>query len=280
VLQAVFSKDKTVLVKSAGKISTERPETVTIYAYNFGAIPARGQVTLAGDPRFITSLPRETGFPQTLELAPMERRELPFRLDCRNARMRMVETVKITGDFGAAGRPVLAFNLIPDPLRMEALTMQRLEAAADPARWGKEISGGGGMQITPVAGGIEIQAEPKGTDRWVYPRLDLLIGERAPASATGLAFTLTLVEGDGQFRVIWREEKGGNYISELVAAPKTGETMEAIAPFDGATFGAGWSPPDPNGKLDPSQVDAIKVGINSKASKVRYVIKNMRCRAF
>jgi hypothetical protein len=169
---------------------------------------------------------------------------------------------------------------MPDPLRLESLTLLTLDGAGDPARWSKEISGAGALQAVAVNDGVEILVEPKGPDRWAFPRLDLIAGERAPAGATGLAFQLTLLEGGGQFRVIWREEGGACYVSDLVSAPKAGQTIEAVATFEGAVFGTGWSPPDANGKLDPGRIAAFKIGVNTKDARVKYVIRKARWVSF
>ncbi len=279
VFQVLVPRDRAVLAKSACRISTEQPAQVILYAYNFSGKTVRGTAALSGNTRFLASQ-TATGFPRQLELAPMERKELVLKLDCRNARMGVVETLKVTGDFGAAGKPVLSFNLMPDPLRLDTLALLALDAAGDPSRWSKEISGPGACQVAATNGGVEVLAEPQGPDRWAYPRLDLIVGERAPKGATGLAFQLTLLEGSGQFRVIWREEGGAGYVSDLLAGPNPGQTIEAVAAFEGAAFGTGWSPPDPNNKLDPGLVNAVKIGLNTKDARVKYVIRNARWISF
>jgi hypothetical protein len=275
VFQVLISSTNTVLAKSAAKISTERPETLPVYAYNFSDRPVRGTLTLAGEPRFLAQR-AVTGLPRRIELAPMERKEIPLALDLRAVAMRPVETLSISGDFGAAGQPVLSFNLMPDPPRLDGVALLALNSAADPARWAREISGDGDLRVTAVAGGVAISAEPKAADRWVYPRLDFIAGERAPAGANALAFQLAVGEGGGQFRVIWREAGGACYVSEIVGAPKAGKTIEAVAPFDGAVFGTGWSPPDANSKLDPDRIEAVKIGLNSASPKVQYTVRNVR----
>jgi hypothetical protein len=278
VFQTMFPQEKTVLAKSAYKISTERPETITLFAYNFSDHPVQGRLAITADPRFSAAFASSTNF--NLRLEPMERKELSLAMDCRKTPMRPIETVRIRGDFGAAGKPVVSFNLMPDPLRLDAQTAQKLDGSGDPARWAKEIAAGGDLQIKAAEDGIEFQAKVSGNDRWVYPRLDLIAGERAPAGATGLAFNLLLLEGDGQFRVIWRETQGASYVSDLVNPPKPGKELDAIVTFEGAVFGTGWSPPDANNKLDPGQIEAFKIGVNTKDSTVRYRIRNLRWISF
>ena len=100
--------------------------------------------------------------------------------------------------------------------------------------------------------------------------------ERVPPGTAGLCFTLTLLEGDAKCRVIFDEEGGSGYVADLLVAPRRGEPVEAVALFEGVTFGHGWSPPDPNQRLDPAQIRAVKIGVNTTASKVKFAVKNLR----
>ncbi|MCX8157285.1 MAG: hypothetical protein N3J91_12705 [Verrucomicrobiae bacterium] len=279
VLQLLLSAEQTVLAKSAAKVSAERPETLSLFAYNFSERPVRGSLALKRGGEWLA--PAVSGaWPLRLELAPMERREIPLRLDLRDKPARMVETVRLEGQFGAAGQPVLSFNIMPYPPRFDRITLLTLNGAGDIGRWAGEISGNGELRLAATPNGINVQAQPGGTDRWVYPRLDLIAGERPPDGATGLAFELTVHEGEGKFRVIWRESNGASYVSEVTVMPKTGETIETAALFREAVFGTGWSPPDPDGKLNPQNLDAVKIGVSTPSQRVRYTLRNLRWVAY
>ncbi|WCJ60237.1 hypothetical protein NXS98_03655 [Fontisphaera persica] len=279
VLQVLLSAEQTVLAKSAAKVSTERPETLAVYAYNFSERPVRGTLVMKRGAEWVAAT-AQRDWPLRMELAPMERREIPLPLDLRGKPARMVETVRLEGDFGTAGRPVLSFNLMPHPPRFDRVTLLALSGAGDAGRWAKEISGGGELRIEAVTNGVVVHAEPKGVDRWVYPRLDLIAGERPPEGATGLAFELTVHEGEGKFRVIWREPGGASYVSEATVTPKPGETVETVALFREAVFGTGWSPLDPDGKLNPQILEAVKIGVSTPSTRVRYTVRNLRWVAY
>ena len=138
------------------------------------------------------------------------------------------------------------------------------------------ISGNGRLQLTAHDGGVLADAEPAGPDRWVYPRYELAEQERVPPGTTGLGFTLTLLEGEAQCRAIFDEDNGSGYVADLLVAPRRGQTLEAVALFEGTTFGHGWSPPDPNQRLDPAHIRAVKIGVNTKRGKVKFAVKNLR----
>jgi hypothetical protein len=99
---------------------------------------------------------------------------------------------------------------------------------------------------------------------------------RAPPGCQGLYFTFTLLEGEGQFRVQFDEENGSGYIVDFLAQPRRGSAMEAVALLDSRMHGDGWSKPDPNNRLDPEQIVAVKIGCNTKAGQVKFTLTNVR----
>ena len=138
------------------------------------------------------------------------------------------------------------------------------------------ISGSGTLKLSGRDGTVMIEGERKGPDKWLYPRFTLPADRRAPAGCQALCFTFTLLEGAGQFRVLFDEENGSGYIVDFLAQPKQGEAMEVAALLEGAAHGEGWSKPDPNGRLDPEQIVAVKIGCNTKAGLVKFTVTNLR----
>ena len=108
VLQVLVPEEQTVLAQSARRISSERAESLAIVAYNFGEVAARGKLRVEAPQGWQVALDHEE-----LELPPRERRELTLRVDCSQAPKRQLETLRIRGDFAAAGEPVLSFRLMP-----------------------------------------------------------------------------------------------------------------------------------------------------------------------
>jgi len=109
VLQAVMPEKSVLLERSAYRISTAEPVTVPVFLYNFGSTTARGKFSA------VLSQPWSAEFPTEAEIAPGERKELTLRLTCLNPSDSRETDVRVTGDFGAAGQPVLALRFLPAP---------------------------------------------------------------------------------------------------------------------------------------------------------------------
>ena len=271
VLQALWPEDKVLLKRSAYRLSSERTESVPLLVYNFGNTPATGSLEVKAPDGW-----KASQFSK-IDVPPQGRAELLLELDGRNAaRPRFSDTVRVTGDFGSAGEPVLSLVFTLEPNLLTRRTGTAIAGADDNARWQKMISGDGPMTISSQDSAVVVEAEPKGADKWVYPRLPLPLGQAAPAGVAGLCCTLTLLEGDAQFKAIFDEENGSSYAADLDTQPKPGQTVEALALFENATHGTGWSKPDPNGRLDADQIQTLKIGCNLQAGRVKFTIKNLR----
>jgi len=271
VLQALWPKDKVALNQSAYRISSEKADTIPLYAYNFGAEKAAGKLSVAAPEGWKVALPEQ------IELAPGERKELALSVDCREGSSALVEKLKVSGDFGPAGETVLALRLMAHPLTLREGAALKLTGADDPARWQPLVSGGSDLKITAAdGGGVLVTAKLGPGDRWLYPILNLDGAERPAAGFGGLRVTLTAIEGQAQFRAIFDEENGSGYVADFTVQPKPGETVEAVAILADAQYGTGWSKPDDNGKLDADKIKSVKIGCNTKGDAVRFAFKNVR----
>jgi len=269
VIQALWPEDKIVLSRSAYRLSSQNPESVPLYVYNFSDTPVTGRLEVAVPPGW-----RASSF-EAVQIAPQSRAELRLELDCRNGEPRSLETVRVTGDFGRAGRPVLSLRITPEPNLLGRQAGITIPGAEDASLWQTTISGGN-SKIISKAGAVSVQAEPESADKWVYPVLPLKPAQRPPEGITALAFTLNLEEGEGTFRALFEEENGSTYVVDLLAQPKPGETVDAVALFESAVIGAGWSKPDPNGRFDPDHIVAVKLGCNTRSSAVKFSFKDLR----
>ncbi|MGD0091103.1 MAG: hypothetical protein ABSE73_14390 [Planctomycetota bacterium] len=271
VLQPLWPQDKVALNHSAYRISSEKPETLPVWAYNFGAEKAAGKLSLEAPEAWKAELPEQ------LELAPGERKELALKLDCQAGSSAQIEVLKITGAFGAAGNAVLSLRLMPTPLKLREGAALKVPDADTPARWQPLVSGGSELKIGEAAGGgVLVTAKLGAGDRWIYPILDLN-GEERPAPGHGaLRAVLTALEGQAVFRAIFDKENGSSYVVEFDPQPKPGETVDAVAVLAGAQYGAGWSKPDDTGVLEPEKIKRIKIGCNTKNDSVKFAFKNLR----
>jgi hypothetical protein len=271
VLQASWPEEETLLAHSAYRIRSDQNVTLPLFVYNFGEAPAVGRLSVAAPDGW------QFGALERLELAPQSRAELRLSIDCRKAASpRLTDLLRVTGDFGPAGQAVLAVRLMPEPHLLTRKPGRSIPDAADPARWETMIAGGGKIEITAAGDAVQFEAAPQGPDKWVYPRLALPRGLRAPQGALGLACTLQLLEGSGQFRAIFDEENGSGYVTDLLPAIKPGQTIEVAAFFEQASYGAGWSKPDPNQRLNPDQIASLKIGCNTKAGRVKFAVSKVR----
>jgi len=271
VLQALLPEARTELGRSAYRISSAKTETIPVFVYNFGEAEAKGKLSVSGPKGW------KVGLPETVEIRPGDRREVGLVVDCVKVPSGLVETVRMTGDFGEAGRAVLSLRLQPEPPSPPGESPAAIKGADDVKRWQGEVSGGSKLNLSAAeGGGVAIEATLDPGDRWVYPRIDLGADERATGNVKELRFKLTAVEGEGRYRVIFVEENGASYVGELMNQPKAGKTIEAVVLLDEAVFGSNWSPPDGNARLDADQVKAIKIGCNATSGKINYRISDVR----
>jgi hypothetical protein len=104
VLQPPGMADATDLALSARKLPPG-PARLSLFAYNFAPHPVNGSLT----PPAGWSL--ET--PQSIELAPMDRREIILTGHFSPAADPPVTTLTLRGHFGTAGQPTASFRLTP-----------------------------------------------------------------------------------------------------------------------------------------------------------------------
>jgi hypothetical protein len=270
VLQALWPKNRVALGASAYRVSSEKAENIPVFAYNFGTAKATGTLKVT------TPEGWKVGLPEQLEIEPGERKELGLSVDCQVGSAALTESLRIDGDFGAAGKAVLSLRLMPEPFRLKPGASLALKGADDAARWKPLFSNGSTLKITPAeGGGVLIDATLGEGDRWVYPIMELHAAERPAAGFDALGYTLTALEGEATYRVIFDEENGSSYVAEAVTPPKIGSPVEQLALMSSAIHGDGWSKPDENGKLDGDKLKAIKIGCNPKGARVRFIFKNL-----
>ncbi len=266
VLQSLWPEERVVLNKSAYQLAGPAPETIPVWIYNFGPTQVDGHLNVTSPQGWQVTLPN------TVQLAPDERKEVALQVDASNAAGKLVQTVRITGDFGPAGHPVLSLRLM-NPGGGAVIPLPQAMVAA---RWQPAVSGNGTAQVTSADGLLTVDAQCGGQDRWIYPTMKLNPDEVPPPNAEAIRLNFRLTEGRGQFRVIFEEANGSAYVADFMTPPSVGETTEALAFFEGATHGSDWSKPDPNHHLDPEQIRVVKVGCNSDTAPVKFSFGKLR----
>ena len=104
VLQALFPEKDVLVKESAYKFAANELKKTPVYLYNFSDQKCRGKLRITGPTDWKLSFPSEA------ELGPGERKELTLELACGTSNTLNGAAVRITGDFGPAGKPVLALR--------------------------------------------------------------------------------------------------------------------------------------------------------------------------
>jgi hypothetical protein len=108
VLQALLPEADVVVKESAYRFGAGRTKPVPLFLYNFGASKASGQLALTVPEGWNVDCLRD------VEIAPGERKELALTLTNPGTNRWNEAGVRITGDFGREGRPVLALRFVPE----------------------------------------------------------------------------------------------------------------------------------------------------------------------
>jgi len=108
VLQALWPADKIDLALSAYRVRWEIPVQIPVFAYNFGSKAVRGQLHATAPDGWTVQ------FPDALALAPQERRELTLIAEAAATPAKLPFSVRVRGDFGPAGNPVLSLRLVEE----------------------------------------------------------------------------------------------------------------------------------------------------------------------
>ena len=108
VLQALMPDQDVVLNKSAYKFGASQKRLVPVFLYNFGTEKAAGRLNLTTPEGWTGDCPRD------MEIAPGERKGLTLTLTRPGTNSWKEAAVRLTGDFGSAGKPVLALRFVTE----------------------------------------------------------------------------------------------------------------------------------------------------------------------
>jgi hypothetical protein len=279
VMQALMLQARSRLDIQAYEIGLGAEETVPVAVYNFSGTTVRGKLAVLDTPAgWKVSLPVER-----LELRPMERQVVALKalIPPQAGRGAIFgSAVRVSGDFGPAGKPALAFRLACAADEVAPAREVPIASVASASAWTDNIVGGAKMTHEARDGRMLFTMDFGGQDPWGYPKLALGAGGRPPAGADGLLAEIEVLEGEGTLRVQFVEESGACYLSELPYDFKKGGRQKTAVFFEKATWG-GHSRPDPDGKLTPAEIHGVMVGINAKRdSRVRLAVGNLRWVAY
>lgn len=105
VLQAIMPKEKVLLAQSAYRLDTTKPETIPIRVYNFSQREVGGRFEVQAPPGWSVEFPAELRLPAATDS------EVKLTVHAHSQVGRTsIDKLTIQGNFGRAGRPVLALR--------------------------------------------------------------------------------------------------------------------------------------------------------------------------
>jgi hypothetical protein len=225
--------------------------------------PSNWQVHVAADPVQIEPMGRQR-VPTTVTMPPTGRDLLSGKW------------IKLRGSFGDAGRPVLAFRLAADLLKLRPAVARPIRMAADTANWEDNIVPQGVMSHRAGRpSGVVFEMQFADTDPWAYPRLPLNDAAVPDADCDGLALTVHVLQGTGTVRVQFIEQDGSAYLADADVDATRREPQRAVVLFRNCKWGP-YSQPDADGRLQPANIRTILVGVNSqRRSQVKMAVSGL-----
>ena len=272
VLQPMPAADRRLVDRSATTIDPGAAQPLPVYAYNFSAQPITTTVSVKAEAGLVV-----TPASRPLTIAPGDRVELPFEVSVgaepRDAGRLVATFTAPSGDTNA----VAAVGYLVPLTALKPTATKPVPGAALAASW-RVMHSPGEMTISPSEGNdgsVLVSATLDAGDRWVYPVL-AMTSDRQPAGYDGISFTIVPLEGQATFRFIADETNGANYISDCgFREPlEMGQPYRAVLRFGDMSWGP-WSKPDTNEHIDPDSFAGFKIGLNTKAAKVRYLIRDV-----
>ncbi len=247
-----------------------RPFTYLVEACNFGKAVAEGRLVVEA-PEGWQVEPREA----RVRLEPMGRAVSEFRVRPGApsvAAQRIVVRPVFEGQRPAPSVSSFRFDLA------RVKPAKELELGLDdPARWQKNISGNGSMEIRRGAdGGVRFETRfTAAGDRWCYPRAEF--GRAMDFSAwDAVAFEYRCHGDDAQTTVRLQvvEPRGTCYLTASGWRARKSWTR-VVAPFADLAWGS-YSPRDPNGRLDTRAVRALMIGLNTTRDAATLEVRGVR----
>jgi len=275
VMQAIMPQTRSRLDIQAYEVDLGTAQSVSVALYNFSDAGVRGRLKVDVVPEgWQVALPIEV-----IELRPMERQVVALNVFIPPQAGRAAlfgAPVRLHGDFGEAGHTRLAFRLACPAVAVTPSRISVIPSAAEPAAWADNIVHGATLAHAPQDSGMAFDMRFGDQDPWGYPQLTLAANERPPDGADGIQAEIEVTEGEGTLRVQFIETGGACYVCELPYdfSQRGRQTLTAF--FEKASWGP-HSRPDADGKLVPTEVAGVMLGINAtRNSRVRLVVGGVR----
>lgn len=273
ILQQNYPAETVPGSKASGYIlSADQPTTVTVSVTNLNDTAMSGTVTGKAFAGWSV-----TPASQNVTVEPFSAQSLTFELTPgADVQPGASTPVAFEGVFGGE-RTSRTMTTITTPTGQSVETSYLLSGYDDPANWQKNITPGSTETRTSDGNGVlDIHYVFGDGDKWVYPRFTLQ-GDNLKGAA-GLVYEAYFDEvPEGlRLRAFAYEKNGSAYFTD---ASTTSEQLKKgwnriVIPFSVFVWQGGLT--DFNFNLDPEEITAISLGLNSKDERdIRYKIRNV-----
>lgn len=256
------------------EIEPAKTTELPLFVYNFSSVRVAGTLAVEEAPAdWQVQVPAEP-----IEIDPISRRQVMATVTSPTTGRDLLSGawVKLRGEFGDGGRPVLAFRFAANPIELRPKEMRPIQSADDTANWEDNIVSQGVMSHQAHgASGVLFEMQFADADPWAYPRLRLPETSVPDNNCDGLALTVQVPQGTGTVRVQFIEQSGAAYLAEAGIDATQREPQRAVVLFRNCKWGS-HSNPDLDGKLQPENIRMILVGINSeRKSHVKMAVSDL-----
>lgn len=243
----------------------DTPFTYAVQVYNFDSVrDSQGHVAVRV-PAGWSVAPATEGF----AVKPMGRQVLTFRVLPGHAR-HYCDRIVTTGEAnGHSVAPSVSFFQAGLKER-SYLRVMRLNAVPS-SRWIENASGK--VSISDINGGIRFYATfPAVADRWVYPILRFAPAlDLSPYDGIAMDVSVSAPPPDTVANLMLNVPGGATYVAQVPAAKTPSRIVVLFKDLDWA----GFSHPDPAGRLDLRKVTGLQLGANTKADAVTIDVSNV-----
>ena len=109
VLQSIWPAEQTDLKRSAYRVRAGKRTIVSAFAYNFSAKPVKGRLSVEAPAGWNVEVA------DVLDLPANARHDVPLVITVPGRAEGSPAVIRVTGDFGGAGRALLSLRLLPQP---------------------------------------------------------------------------------------------------------------------------------------------------------------------
>lgn len=217
--------------------------------------------------RVIVSGGEVSGLPGTVTIPAFGKVELPLTIS-PELNEKFQGEIRISGTFeGKEATPAVI------PCRMLSRMSRESRAVAmpgmeDPGNWRQNSSGKMTITYDHAEKGIRFRTQfPAGVDRWTYPEYILQLPQESLRGAIGLSFEVKALPADKVkqmlvMAVMGTQREKGETVHLPVAKPSE-KWEERFVTFS-------------EGQLDPDRIRQLRIGINSNADDITYLIRNIK----